>query len=393
MSSWLPRSVASSLTVNPAAGNEPVKDAEMFDQGTNSSSSNPSSPQERSVKEDLSEIKNSLARKLRGVATFLAPPPQANSKPFDESESEKAGLKKIDGIRSDFAEIGGKVKAGISKLLQIRPDDNDEGKSGEYDAMSVVGVTEELLAFVKDLVGHPRTWVRFPLPEDFDDFVLNDSQQAHAGAMERLIPELGELRWELCPDHMLEGRFWMIYFVLVHPKLDKYDALSLSTPKINEARAMLTQESKQWRKVKQTEGTSRSSDVQDSPLRSIEPFIKDAPIGSFTTELSTAERPSADLKTPNQERPSDVNSPNDNQAPKEASIAVDDPKHLNALSDGSSLKVLVVKDEDDGDDWLNEETPVEGNSTLNIPISSNDDDVSFSDLEEDDDVKGTKSNK
>ncbi|KAL9684798.1 hypothetical protein QQ045_022239 [Rhodiola kirilowii] len=86
-----------------------------------------------------------------------------------------------------------------------------DSPGGGYDAMSVVGVTEELLAFVKDLVAHPRTWVRFLLPEDADDFGLNDSQQAHAGAVERLIPELGELRWELCPDHMLEGRFWMIY--------------------------------------------------------------------------------------------------------------------------------------------------------------------------------------
>lgn len=64
------------------------------------------------------------------------------------------------------------------------------------------------------------------------DFAMNDAQQLHIGIVERHIPELGDLRWELCPEYLSEGRFWMIYFVLVHPKLDKYDALTLSSPQV-----------------------------------------------------------------------------------------------------------------------------------------------------------------
>lgn len=105
----------------------------------------------RSVKEDLSEIKNSLVRKLRGVATLLALP----------NDAESDGVRKMNGIRSDFAEIGGKVKAGFSKILQAIPGDGED-----YQASRPVGVTEELLAFVRDLVTHPRTWVRFPLPDE-----------------------------------------------------------------------------------------------------------------------------------------------------------------------------------------------------------------------------------
>lgn len=61
----------------------------------------------------------------------------------------------------------------------------------------------------------------------------------------------------------------------------------------------------------------------------------------------------------------------------------------NVHSDSSSL--LVEKDEDDGDDWLKEETSeYGGTSGANISIE-NEEDVSFSDLEEDDeDATATK---
>uniref|UniRef100_A0A7N1A494 BSD domain-containing protein n=1 Tax=Kalanchoe fedtschenkoi TaxID=63787 RepID=A0A7N1A494_KALFE len=372
--SWLARSIANSLTVNDAAGFSPEENRKVLDEEKHSSASSPSSPPEgpqgRGVKDDLSEIKNSLARQLRGVASFLAPPPQPSSKNGDESGGDEADSGKIDGIRSDFAEIGGKVKAGISKLLQIRPDggDDEDGKH-EYTEKSVVGVTEEVLAFVKDLVVHPRTWVRFPLPEDSDadEFALNDCQQAHVGAVERQIPELADLRWELCPDNMSEGRFWMIYFVLVHPKLDKYDALTLSTPKVVEARAMLTQDSKYRRKVKQPEGNPVSTNVQDAPLQSMKPSTKDVPAGSSTT----------DLEPQIHDGTSDENLPTDN---------------LKDVNHGSS-EILVHSDDDDGDEWFNEEAPdVHGSIARNIPIS-NDEDVSFSDLEEDDDVVAAKGDK
>ncbi|GJN17510.1 hypothetical protein PR202_gb04583 [Eleusine coracana subsp. coracana] len=44
-----------------------------------------------------------------------------------------------------------------------------------------------------------------------------------------VAPELADLRIELCPIHMREGCFWMIYFVLMDPRLTKEDAEILST--------------------------------------------------------------------------------------------------------------------------------------------------------------------
>lgn len=70
----------------------------------------------------------------------------------------------------------------------------------------------------------------FPHLTDFD---LSDAQQEHALAVERLSPRLAALRLELCPGYMSDGCFWKIYFVLLHPRLSKNDAVILSTPQVS----------------------------------------------------------------------------------------------------------------------------------------------------------------
>ena len=62
---------------------------------------------------------------------------------------------------------------------------------------------------------------------------MSDTQQEHALAIEHLAPTLSALRIELCPIHMTEECFWKIYFVLLHPRLNKDDAELLSTPQVN----------------------------------------------------------------------------------------------------------------------------------------------------------------
>ncbi|KAJ0683902.1 hypothetical protein HanLR1_Chr11g0385391 [Helianthus annuus] len=119
------------------------------------------------VKEDLSEITKTLTTKLWGVASFLAPPPSDHPPPSDPEP--------VSGIRRDFAEIGGRFRSGISKLssnihvseitklatniLQLSPE----------DAAEAIGVTDEVLAFVRDVTMHPDTWMEFPIEEDEDD--------------------------------------------------------------------------------------------------------------------------------------------------------------------------------------------------------------------------------
>lgn len=61
---------------------------------------------------------------------------------------------------------------------------------------------------------------------------MTDAQYEHALAVERVATGLAALRIELCPAYMSEYCFWRIYFVLMHPKFSKHDALLLSTPQV-----------------------------------------------------------------------------------------------------------------------------------------------------------------
>lgn len=67
----------------------------------------------------------------------------------------------------------------------------------------------------------------------FTDFEMTDAQYEHALAVERVATGLAALRIELCPAYMSEYCFWRIYFVLMHPKFSKHDALLLSTPQVS----------------------------------------------------------------------------------------------------------------------------------------------------------------
>ncbi|KAD5960947.1 hypothetical protein R6Q59_013954 [Mikania micrantha] len=204
------------------------------------------------VKDDLSEITKTLSRQFRGVASLIS----CNER-SDSSEPEA-----ISGVRRDFAEIGERFRSGILKVsndidvsaitklasdfLQMDSEDDNEDSSDGYGD-GAVGVSDDVVAFAGDIAMHPETWLDFPLPEnedDGEDFDLSDAQQEHVLAVERLAPRLSALRIELCPNYMTESSFWKIYFVLLHPRLERDAAELLSTPKIMKARALLAHELK-----------------------------------------------------------------------------------------------------------------------------------------------------
>ncbi|KAF5175324.1 Bsd domain-containing protein, partial [Thalictrum thalictroides] len=161
------------------------------------------------------------------------------------------------GIRNDFAEISGSLKSGFSlistnkavneisklasNLLQFDEEDDKEEVSREDFGSGVVGVTEEALEFVKEISLRPECWIDFPLSLDDKDFDMSNAQKEHALRVEHLAPSLADLRMKLCPHHMKEETFWSIYFILLHPRLKKHDSELLSTPQILEARDVLLQ--------------------------------------------------------------------------------------------------------------------------------------------------------
>ncbi|KAJ6839366.1 uncharacterized protein M6B38_315270 [Iris pallida] len=385
------------------------------------------------VKEDLSELTQTLTRQFWGVASFLAPPPPAGPSPPDPDSP------RLDGIRSDLAEIGGRFRSGISMLSNAKavseiskiassflPFGSEEGEEeeGEGESGQAVGVTEGVVAFARSVSMHPETWLDFPLARDDDDyyseeFDMSEAQHEHALAVEHLAPSLAALRIELCPGHMSENHFWKIYFVLLHSTLDKHDAELLSTPQIVQARAMLLQDlpqtkpdserssrgvSPSYKKVSTTSVPHEANTISpsDAPSETL-PSKTEIPEES-TTSVPVTDRTLASKTEAHEGSRTSVVPINDLENEKypvqttemkiiDKSVIEENPT-VHAVtkdihSDASSvIPFQKYEDEDDdGDGWLEEETGEAGGSRgTTIPLE-NDEDVSFSDLEDDEDKR------
>lgn len=347
--------------------------------------------QNRGVKEDLSELKETLTRQLWGVASFLAPPPPPPPPPLppgksdlfglDEDRIEESGL--IDGSEEEEGEYvgdgGGYLWNSDCRDYQVEESEND-----------AVGVTEEVLAFATNIAHHPETWLDFPFAdeEEFDDFELSDAQQGHAYAVERLTPRLAALRFELCPVHLSEGFFWMVYFVLLYSRLKKHDAELLSTPQLVEARAMWMQELQKKTKPESDWygiGTFQAKESTDSPRGDFDSnSFEDAHSryvvlpGAFAFEPTTCHTTS-DTET---EKHSIENT--EIQFIDKAVIEEDPPRKMieKEVVAGPSFKPPVFEYDSHEDDWLKENAEFEGYTGSAIV---NEEDVSFSDLEDDTD--------
>ncbi|KAL6574158.1 hypothetical protein OROHE_001062 [Orobanche hederae] len=121
----------------------------------------------RGVKEDLSELKDSLTRQFWGVALFLAPPPL----PLSQRSGSMNFKSKLNGTGSgndDYVE-------------DEETEEHDERESGQFRELAyfspsedcytnviedAIGITEEVLTFAKNIAHHPETWLDFPISEE-----------------------------------------------------------------------------------------------------------------------------------------------------------------------------------------------------------------------------------
>ncbi|KAF0925247.1 hypothetical protein E2562_015962 [Oryza meyeriana var. granulata] len=435
--SWLARSIAATLS-SPRGEPDPddgePEHATAADraalEGSSPRSPDPDSEEpeqpntpSRGVKDDISELTETLTRRLWGVASFLAPPPPEPSTPRrvargeeegeeeeeeEEEEEDRDGEEsvqspRIAGIRSDLAEIGGRVRSGISmlqsnkavaeiskiasSLLPFGQGDADEGES-------VAGVTEEVVVFVRHISTRPETWLDFPLfiSERYaDDFELSDAQYVHALAMEHLVPSLSDIKAAICSTDMSEACFWKIYFVLLHSKLNKQDAELLSTPQILQAREELLQ-SLQTKNKRESEvlGEGESSKtVNMSSVPAEEKVIQPSSVENKAgkSEVSLFEEPTSDISP-------DIEAEKFPIATTEVEI-VDKSVIEEELSVKNETKSLPVEskihaetDEDEVDEWPDDDDDdaeeVVGTAGNRTSLGQ-EEDVSFSDLEDDDD--------
>ncbi|XP_044979841.1 uncharacterized protein LOC123447313 [Hordeum vulgare subsp. vulgare] len=425
--SWLTRTIAATLAGEPDPDSDASESEASSAERTAAEGSSPRDPEgedpgqpntpSRGVKDDISELTETLTRRLWGVASFLAPPP-----PPPDSESPGAAPAEADGeggdvdgdgiagIRSDLAEIGGRVRSGISMLQSnlavaeiskiassLLPFGEEEPDEGE----PVAGGTEEVLVFVKHMSTRPETWLDFPLfiSERYaDDFELSNAQYVHALSMEHLVPTLSDLKVQICSTDMSEACFWKIYFVLLHSKLNKQDAELLSTPQILEAREELLQ-SLQAKDKRGSETAGQSSDdvnAFSAPAEEkvIEPsIIQDKEVA--VSEVRSFEEPTSDI-TPEIEAEKFLVSTTEVEIIDKSVIEEE------LLSVKDKIKAPVVEsrlhadtDEDEVDEWPDDDSAEEPEAVAaasNRASLGREEDVSFSDLEDDgdDDEHGSK---
>uniref|UniRef100_A0ACD5T8M1 Uncharacterized protein n=1 Tax=Avena sativa TaxID=4498 RepID=A0ACD5T8M1_AVESA len=429
--SWLTRSIAATLS---SPRGDPDPDPDAYDSETSSvdradaaegSSPAPRDPEEeeepeqpntpsRGVKDDISELTETLTRRLWGVASFLAPPPppppessspraapaeaDVNEDNRDGEEAADPQSPRIAGIRSDLAEIGGRVRSGISMLQSnlavaeiskiassLLPFGEEEADEGE----PVVGATEEVVVFVRHISTRPETWLDFPLfiSERYeDDFELSDAQYVHALAMERLVPSLSDLKVQICSTDMSEACFWKIYFVLLYSKLNKQDAELLSTPQILEAREELLQSLQA--KNKQASETTGESSENSAPAE--EKVIEPSSIQekSAISEVRSFEEPTSDI-TP------EILAEKFPVSTTEVEIidksVIEEELSVKDKSKTSPTESRLHADTDEGevDEWPDDDTdngePEAPRAASIRPSLGQEEDVSFSDLEDDDD--------
>ncbi|EHA8589088.1 hypothetical protein COCNU_scaffold007951G000010 [Cocos nucifera] len=418
--SWLARSFVSSLSSDNGDGDDEEKRKEKPERLSRESPSKEAESEDRSmeprtpkgVKEDLSELTKTLTRQFWGVASFLAPPPaspnpyppETDSSPSDRGQSSDsfdpaasgycgeaaaAESPRIAGIRSDFAEISGKFRSGISMLSTTKAvseiskiastflpfgaeDEEEEGEDEEEENFGVgtVGITEEVLAFATNISMHPETWLDFPL--FYDDEGSDEVETYLKGCM---------LRFTFREKN--SGAHGRVYFKL---------GINL----IMEARAMLLQDlQNQTRPGSERSGGETSYRKEDATSVPIEDNVI---IPKIISETAPSKAPS--FGEPTSDPLADVETEKHPVQTTEVkiidkSVIEEQPPVQGKTKDlpCETSKVSFEKDEEDGDDWLEEDTgEMGGTGGAAIPLG-HEEDVSFSDLEDDDDRDTLSSSK
>ncbi|KAI3758479.1 hypothetical protein L6452_06042 [Arctium lappa] len=405
--SWLARSIANSLqidgededddhptttTANDDSNNHPqsVKEQE-FEQG-----SDPQTLTGGGVKGDLSEFTESLARQIWGVASFLAPPPppppppplplrhrfSTTTHPDPSISIPVSGEEHDDDVSNSICEDS---RFGAGNGVPHSPTFPNEAQV-ENDR-DFVGVTEEVLAFAMNIAHHPETWLDFPLSEEeeSDDFEMSDTQWNHSTLVEHLVPRLAALRIELCPIHMSESYFWKVYFVLLLPRLNKQDAVLLSTPQIVAARTMWMKELQMKTKPRSDLFEGNASHMLDSH-EEFNTTSLDSPSAYMSERTTHAFQPTTHHTVAEKD-------------PVLKSYELTITKEEESAKGASDLRVLpsyripipIDDFDEDEDSWIHENSvELDGYDGPDVPVGA-DEDISFSDLEDDDCTMPTKS--
>ncbi|KAJ0724320.1 putative BSD domain superfamily protein [Helianthus annuus] len=248
------------------------------------------------VKPHLSSvITQTIGRQLHNVASFLAPPPQQSYSSPTPPRSD-VSPSSYEGLKNDLAEIGVSLKTGLSLLSPKKAVTGISKFASSFlqfdkgDADRVVGVTDHVVDFVREVSVRPHCWVDFPLSLLNKDFSMSQVQKDHAIIIQDLVPNLAALRRTI-HNVMSEQQFWMIYFIMLVPQLNEDDCRLLSTPEILQMHEALL------RKLRNKKNT---------PIATEDTLDEKGSMVNITKPESSSETDNAANMTKNKNRTSDV---------------------------------------------------------------------------------------
>ncbi|KAH7316023.1 hypothetical protein KP509_21G075500 [Ceratopteris richardii] len=176
----------------------------------------------KSFASDAAKKSQDLAKEAAKISQEFAQETAKRSRELATEASKKADqLKTLAGDVSLPIPSSPLASSSVSPASTVT---SSPSSSISEDELIRYGITPELREFVHGLT--LSTFQDFPA-EGFDTDAkkdvgtsnvrkdLTDWQEQHALRVLKAVPEISKFRYELCPRHMKEGRFWKIYFTLV----------------------------------------------------------------------------------------------------------------------------------------------------------------------------------
>ncbi|KAG9448632.1 hypothetical protein H6P81_008597 [Aristolochia fimbriata] len=151
------------------------------------------------------------------------------SKELAVEATKKADLIKVEALkRADQIKT---LAEGISPQIPMQISASDAATGPDQSELEAFGVTDELREFVREIT--ISTFQDFPMEDEPEMSEvptvsnvrqdLTQWQARHATLVLSTVKEISRLRYELCPRHMKERKFWRIYFILVNTHVAPYE--------------------------------------------------------------------------------------------------------------------------------------------------------------------------
>ncbi|KAF9688385.1 hypothetical protein SADUNF_Sadunf02G0191900 [Salix dunnii] len=123
------------------------------------------------------------------------------------------------------------LRRSVSSSKNSRnPDQQIPKPGGGREEEEQLGITQQLIDHVKSFT--IDTFKNFPLQGKKHVLDLSEWQERHATHVLSKVKELSHLRFMLCPRHLKDRQFWIIYFMLVKSHVAEYELHAIRLAKL-----------------------------------------------------------------------------------------------------------------------------------------------------------------